>query len=187
MEVAIFSLFGSFVVAGAAIWTNRSNNKAADQRRKDDQAAEDARRKADDDRRERERLEQLQREDWARQRKAVADCIRKMRETEAKRAAVPNNLQKLQILFEQYSVHLQDLDLEVTHPEVCKCLEEWSKTIVETDRSLRKYRSINGVKGWPEEIVVVKDVCPEALQRSAKAHLHFLYDYDQQKMKKPQR
>ncbi|MER0082189.1 hypothetical protein ABRP84_08795 [Corynebacterium sp. KPL2861] len=76
--VAVITLVGVLVTTW---WNNKAADKrrradqaTADQRRKDDQAAEDARRKADDDRRERERLEQLQREDWARQRKAVAEC-----------------------------------------------------------------------------------------------------------------
>lgn len=80
--VALIALFGVVV---ATWWNNKAADKrrrddqtVADKRRRDDQAAEDARRKADDARRERERLEQLQREDWARQRRAVADCLREI-------------------------------------------------------------------------------------------------------------
>lgn len=73
--VALIALGGVLVNNRAAEKRRRADQVAADQRRKDDQAAEDARRKADDDRRERERLEQLQREDWARQRRVVAKCI----------------------------------------------------------------------------------------------------------------
>ncbi|MBV7292362.1 hypothetical protein [Corynebacterium sp. TAE3-ERU16] len=69
--VSIIALIGVLIATG---W----NNKAADRRRREDQVAEDARRKADDDRRERERREQLQREDWERQRRAVADCVREI-------------------------------------------------------------------------------------------------------------
>jgi len=82
--VALVALVGVLVTTW---WNNRAADKrrradqaAADQRRKDDQAAEDARRKADDDRRERERREQLRREDWTRQRRAVADCISVVKE-----------------------------------------------------------------------------------------------------------
>lgn len=74
--VALIALIGVLVTTW---WYNR----AADKRRKDDQAAEDARHKADDDRRERERREQLRREDWERQRRAVADCIREITKSAA--------------------------------------------------------------------------------------------------------
>lgn len=73
--VALIALGGVLINNQAAEKRRRKDQAAADQRRQEDQAAEDARRKADDDRREQERLEQLQREDWARQRQVVANCI----------------------------------------------------------------------------------------------------------------
>ncbi|MDK4325976.1 hypothetical protein [Corynebacterium propinquum] len=193
MIVAIISLVGSIMVAGAALWTNASSNRAADQRRKDDQAAaderrradqatEDDRRKADDNRRERERREQLQREDYAHQRRAVTEYIRKMRAAEAERRAGPEDLEKYQQLFERYKDYLKDLELEVTHPEVCKCLEEWLERIDEAAKRLRKFRANFGGKGLPsEDITYVIEECPEDLQRSAKEHLHIPYDYNQLK------
>lgn len=108
--VALVALVGVLVTTG---WNNKAADKrrradleAADKRRKEDQAAEDARRKADDDRRERERSEDrkssvskleaeqnFQYEKWlmqlvvqekARQRQAVADFFREIREAERK-------------------------------------------------------------------------------------------------------
>ena len=82
--VALIALGGVLINNRAAEKRRRADQAAADQRRKDDQAAEDTRRKADDDRRERERQDALLREDYARQRKAVADCLRSIRESEAR-------------------------------------------------------------------------------------------------------
>lgn len=131
-------------------------------------------------RRDRERLEQVRREDYASQRRAVSECIRKMREAEATRASGPEDLEKYQQLFERYKDYLKDLDLDVTHPEVCKCLEEWLAKNDEAAGSLRKFRQINEGKGLPsKEITYVINGCPEGLQRSAKEHLHISYDYDQ--------
>ena len=128
-------------------------------------------------RRDRERREQLQREDYERQRLAVANCIRKLRETEAKRKAFPPDLDKLQNLFDQYRYYLKNLGLDVTHPEVCKCLEECFEKIGEAESTLWEFRRINEGKGWPTSAVTnVIEECPEALHRSAKEHLYFPYD-----------
>lgn len=175
--VALIALGGVFINNRAAEKRRQADQRAADQRRREDQADEDARRKADDDRRERERREQLQREDYERQRRAVADCIRKLRETEAERKAFPPDLDKLQNLFDQYRYYLKNLDLDVTHPEVCKCLEECFEKIDKAESILWKFRRINGGKGWPTSAVTnVIEECPEALHRSAREHLHFPYD-----------
>lgn len=131
-------------------------------------------------RRDRERLEQVRREDYASQRRAVSECIRKMREAEATRASGPEDLEKYRQLFKRYEDYLKDLNLDVTHPEVCKCLEEWLARNDEAAGSLRKFRQINEGKGLPsKEITYVINGCPEDLQRSAKEHLHISYDYSQ--------
>lgn len=59
---------------GAADQRHRASIKAPEQQERDDH--------------EQERLEQLQREDWTRQRRAVAECIRKI----TKAAAMVNEL-----------------------------------------------------------------------------------------------
>ena len=73
MSQSTASLIVSFIALTGVLVTTWWNNWAADKRRREDQLAEEARRQADVDRREQERLEQLRREDWARQRRAVAD------------------------------------------------------------------------------------------------------------------
>lgn len=137
--VAIVALVGVLVTTW---WNNRAADKrrradqvAADQRRKDDQAAEDARRKADDDRRERERREQLQREDWARQRKAVADCTGAIFtaaqgvhdaiiQLQRDKPMVPldtvlaEKAMALGRFYREAAAHLNQCDLEVTQPHV---------------------------------------------------------------------
>lgn len=150
--VALVALFGVLVTTW---WNNREADKrrradqaTADQRRKDDQAAEDARRKADDDRRERERLEQLRREDRARQRKAVADCVSgifsEMRRTgteileyqltdTADKGAI---LEKWCIAQETFywtaTTYLNACDLEITEPMVADEIENvWKAVEVE--------------------------------------------------------
>lgn len=129
------SLLVALVALVGVLVTTWWNNKAADQRRKDDQAAENARRKADDDRRERERLEQLQREDWARQRKAVAECIgaiftaaQGVRDAiiQLQRDKPMVSLDKVLIekamalgrFYREAAAHLNQCDLEVTQPHV---------------------------------------------------------------------
>ncbi|AGU14402.1 hypothetical protein CARG_01025 [Corynebacterium argentoratense DSM 44202] len=129
------SLLVALVALVGVLVTTWWNNKAADQRRKDDQAAENARRKADDDRRERERLEQLQREDWARQRKAVAECIgaiftaaQGVRDAiiqlQRDKPMVPLDkvlVEKAMALgrfYREAAAHLNQCDLEVTQPHV---------------------------------------------------------------------
>lgn len=111
------------------------DRQAEEKRRRDDQAAEDARRKADDDRRERERREQLQREDWARQRKAVADCTGAiftaaqgvhdaLIQLQRDKPMVPLDtvlVEKAMALgrfYREAAAHLNQCDLEVTQPHV---------------------------------------------------------------------
>lgn len=76
------SLLVAFIALFGVLVTTWWNNKRADRRRLADQAAEDARRKAEEERLERERQRQWQREDWARQRYAVADCIKAIHKAE---------------------------------------------------------------------------------------------------------
>ncbi|WP_406605526.1 hypothetical protein [Corynebacterium kroppenstedtii] len=80
MSQSTASLIVSFIALTGVLVTTWWNNWAADKRRREDQLAEEARRQADVDRREQERLEQLRREDWARQRRAVADCVAVLRD-----------------------------------------------------------------------------------------------------------
>lgn len=137
--VALVALVGVLVTTW---WNNKAADKrrradqaAADQRRKDDQAAEDARRKADDDRRERERLEQLQGEDWERQRKAVADCtgaiftaaqgvhdaviqVQRDKPTVPLDTVLVEKAMALGRFYREAAAHLNQCDLEVTQPHV---------------------------------------------------------------------
>ena len=111
------------------------DRQAEEKRRRDDQAAEDARRKADDDRREQERREQLQREDWSRQRKAVADCtgaiftasqgvhdsLIQLQRNEPMVSLDRVLVEKAMALgrfYREAAAHLNQCDLEVTQPHV---------------------------------------------------------------------
>lgn len=147
------SLLVALIALGGVLVTTWWNNKAADKRRRDDQAAEDARRKADDDRRERERREQLQREDWARQRKAVADCTGAIFtaaqgvhdaviQVQRDKPLVPLDtvlVEKARALgwfYREAAAHLNQCDLEVTQPHVSEqiakvwaCIEHDQKVL----------------------------------------------------------
>lgn len=159
------AIISSIVAIGSVVYNNRKT---------------DQRREVDDKRRDRERLEQVRREDYASQRRAVSEYVRKMREVETERRAGPADLPKYSQLFERYRDYLEDLDLEITHPEVRKCLEEWQRKNDEAASKLLKFRYDHGGRGLPpDEITYVIYDCPEDLQRSAKEHLHIPYDYDQ--------
>lgn len=165
--VALIALVGVLVTTW---WNNKAADKrrradqaAADQRRKDDQAAEDARRKADDDRRERERLEQLQREDWARQRKAVAECIRQITNSAAlvsERAAAAHldggggveqgkliKAVELTRFNVEATSQLALLDIEVTQPHVRAQVHALWEQIVSDYRPLLEARNRGG-QAW---------------------------------------
>jgi len=159
------AIISPIVAIGSVVYNNRKT---------------DQRREADDNRRDRERLEQVRREDYASQRRAVSECVRKMREAETKRRAGAEDLQKYSQLFYRYRDYLEDLDLEITHPEVRKCLEEWQMKNDKAASELLDFRYNLGGRGLPSnEITYVIYDCPEDLQRSAKKHLHIPYDYDQ--------
>ncbi|MDO5029958.1 MAG: hypothetical protein Q4E11_05165 [Corynebacterium sp.] len=138
----------------------KAEQDAADQRRKADQAAEDARRKADDDRRERERLEQLQREDWARQRRAVADCIREITKSAAlvsERAAAVHtqgdrDIERAKLVkaveLARFNVEATNqltlLDIEITQPHVSAQLHVLWEQIVNDYQPLAEAQKRGG-------------------------------------------
>ena len=141
------AIISSIVAIGSVVYNNRKT---------------DQRREVDDKRRDRERLEQVRREDYASQRRAVSEYVRKMREVETERRAGPADLPKYSQLFERYRDYLEDLDLEITHPEVRKCLEEWQRKNDEAASKLLKFRYDHGGRGLPpDEITYVIYDCPE--------------------------
>ena len=158
------SLLVALIALGGVLVTTWWNNKAADKRRRDDQAAEDARRKADDDRRERERREQLQREDRARQRKAVADCIREISKAAAlvteRVAAVHLNGNGEQgklvkaIELTRFNIEASNqltlLDIEVTQPDVSAEIYALWEQIASDYRPLLEARSRGG-QAWTDQ------------------------------------
>lgn len=161
--VALIALGGVLINNQAAEKRRRADQDAADQRRKDDQAAEDARRKADDDRRERERREQLQREDWARQRKAVADCIREITKSAAlvsERAVaahldVSGSVEQGKLIkaveLTRFNVEatsqLTLLDVEITQPHVSAQLKALWEQIASDYQPLLEARNRGG-QAW---------------------------------------
>ena len=141
------AIISSIVAIGSVVYNNRKT---------------DQRREVDDKRRDRERLEQVRREDYASQRRAVSEYVRKMREVETERRAGPADLPKYSQLFERYRDYLEDLDLEITHPEVRKCLEEWQRKNDEAASKLLKFRHDDGGRGLSaDEITYVIYDCPE--------------------------
>ena len=159
------AIISPIVAIGSVVYNNRKT---------------DQRREVDDKRRDRERLEQVRREDYASQRRSVSECVRKMRQAETERRDGPQLLENYSQLHDRYKDYLENLDLEVTHPEVRKCLEEWQKKNDEAASELLDLRSDLGGRGSPgQKTIDVINGCPEDLQRSAKEHLHISYDYDQ--------
>lgn len=168
--VAIIALVGVLIATG---WNNCAADKrrihdqsAADERRKEDQAAEDTRRKADDDRRERERLEQLQREDWTRQRRAVADCIRAITKAativserattaamqeggDAEYGKIVKAIELTHFNVEATS-QLTLLDIEITQPHVKAKLEAlWNQ--IKSDYQPLQDARIRGGQAWIDQ------------------------------------
>lgn len=171
----------------------RADQAAADQRRKDDQAAEDTRRKADDDRRERERQDALLREDYARQRKAVADCLRSIRESEAradggtrdklfsdlpryqKQSKARNELDLEGVsLRENFYVEcltaVRILELEVTQPALCESIARLTSTLGSEIQTLNEKRD----KDWNEYVLLIRRSC--ALTTGMQTRLNDLID-----------
>lgn len=169
--VALIALVGVLV-------TTWWNNKAADKRRRADQASEDARRKADDDRRERERQDTLLREDYARQRRAVADCVRSIRESEARadggtreklisdfsryqnQGTARNELDLERVsLRENFYVEcltaVRNLELEVTHPVLRESIAKLTSRLGSEIHTL----NIERAKGWDGYIQLISTGC----------------------------
>lgn len=160
------------------------NNWCADERRRKDQQAEDARRKAEDDRRDRERREQFQREDSARQRRAVVQChanIYEASRTEQARrdeflAKNPNidedeklwaHAIALNGFYQRAKIAIEDCEIEVSEPEV---LDSLHKLWVVVDDAERFLNSNGEAEDYPhvspifDEIVTRSPDLLEALQ-----------------------
>lgn len=145
MTESIISLIGSTLVALGALCGVFVNNKKADERRKKDQQAENGRRKDEDERRDQERREQLRREDWARQRKAVAECVAVFRDefpelgnlyvsiendTEVADSAFLRYMAKGKQLLAFYRKIVRSLNvatIEVSNPRVKRALDQLMK------------------------------------------------------------
>ena len=191
--VALIALGGVLINNRAAEKRRRADQAAADQRRKDDQAAEDTRRKADDDRRERERQDALLREDYARQRKAVADCLRSIRESEARadggtRDKLFSDLPRYQTqskarneldlegvsLRENFYVEcltaVRILELEVTQPALCESIARLTSTLGSEIQTLNEKRD----KDWNEYVLLIRRSC--ALTTGMQTRLNDLID-----------
>lgn len=191
--VALIALGGVLINNRAAEKRRRADQAAADQRRKDDQAAEDTRRKADDDRRERERQDALLREDYARQRKAVADCLRSIRESEAradggtrdklfsdlpryqKQSKARNELDLEGVsLRENFYVEcltaVRILELEVTQPALCESIARLTSTLGSEIQTLNEKRD----KDWNEYVLLIRRGC--ALTTGMQTRLNDLID-----------
>lgn len=144
----------------------QTEQDAADKRRRADQAAEDARRKADNDQRERERREQLQREDWARQRRAVADCIREITKAAAfvTERAMAENVQgggdieraklikavELERFIVEATSQLNLLDIEITQPHVSAQVDALWGQLISDYEPLREARDRGG-QAWVDQ------------------------------------
>lgn len=191
--VALIALGGVLINNRAAEKRRRADQAAADQRRKDDQAAEDTRRKADDDRRERERQDALLREDYARQRKAVADCLRSIRESEAradggtrdklfsdlpryqKQSKARNELDLEGVsLRENFYVEcltaVRILELEVTQPALCESIARLTSTLGSEIQTFNEKRD----KDWNEYVLLIRRSC--ALTTGMQTRLNDLID-----------
>lgn len=191
--VALIALGGVLINNRAAEKRRRADQAAADQRRKDDQAAEDTRRKADDDRRERERQDALLREDYARQRKAVADCLRSIRDSEAradggtrdklfsdlpryqKQSKARNELDLEGVsLRENFYVEcltaVRILELEVTQPALCESIARLTSTLGSEIQTLNEKRD----KDWNEYVLLIRRSC--ALTTGMQTRLNDLID-----------
>lgn len=189
--VALIALGGVLINNRAAEKRRRADQAAADQRRKDDQAAEDTRRKADDDRRERERQGALLREDYARQRKAVADCLRSIRESEARadggtRDKLFSDLPR----YQKQSKARNELDLEgvslrenfyvecltavrileLELPALCESIARLTSTLGSEIQTLNEKRD----KDWNEYVLLIRRSC--ALTTGMQTRLNDLID-----------
>ncbi|WP_306515185.1 hypothetical protein [Corynebacterium sp.] len=148
LVVALIALLGVILNNWWADKRRVKDQKEADKRRKDDQAAEDARRKADDNRREWEQLEQLERNEQARQRQAIANCVKaiflEMQKTsnDMLQFQLNDRTQDDQLVHEKWmtslegfywsaTMHLNLCDLEITEELVADCIGEVWKAVEE--------------------------------------------------------
>ena len=150
------------------------SNWKADKRRDIDQAKTEEWREIDNKTREKERFEQIEIEDYARQRRAVSDCIRKMRKAKTEAEERPVSPNKYMTLFNRYEEYIQELDLEITQHEMRKCVEKWKANISDAREKYQTYVvNTAGRGGFPPMVIAsVKDSCPNELLLSAKENLH---------------
>lgn len=186
----IVSLIALCGVIATTWWNNNAADKrrkedqdVADQRRRDDQAAEDRRRKADDDRRDQERLEQLQREDWTRQRLAVAHCIKELtraastvteQATTVHLSENPSAEQAklvkavaLSKFFVDATAQMTLLDLEITQHHVSEQIGKLWDVLVQDAKKLNDSR-IQGDQTWISTALTMDPLSDEALHQIRK-------------------
>lgn len=161
MSQSIVSLLVAGIALVGVLVTTWWNNRSADRRRRDDQEAEDMRRRREEVRRGQERQDRLLREDFARQRRAVADFIKNLREAEstadgATRKKMFANLRRFQTNKsvreeldlvrvshrEEFYVNcltaLQTLELEIQHPAVMVSIKKFLPLSVRKFRLLKR-------------------------------------------------
>lgn len=200
MSQSIVSLLVAGIALVGVLVTTWWNNRSADRRRRDDQEAEDMRRRREEVRREQERQDRLLREDFARQRRAVADFIKNLREAEstadgATRKKMFANLRRFQTNKsareeldlvrvshrEEFYVNcltaLQTLELEIQHPAVMVSIKKFFAVIGAEIQAFEAIRDEN----WDEYVVSVSSTaalsedlqtCLNELITQAKNFLH---------------
>lgn len=223
--VALIALGGVLINNRAAEKRRDSDQQAADKRRKDDQAAEDARRKADDDRRERERSEdrklsvskleaeqkfqdkkwskQLVVQEKARQRQAVSDFFREIREAESKLDSFSREIIlssttfdsfnerdfklrrafKKEDFYEDILAAVQRLEMEITQKEVSLAVANLTKILGKELSEFTNMRD-NDFEKWLEQcgnFVALGEPLQRAmnsLRSAARNHLHPIHLID---------
>lgn len=200
MSQSIVSLLVAGIALVGVLVTTWWNNRSADRRRRDDQEAEDMRRRREEERKEQERQDRLLREDFARQRRAVADFIKNLREAEstadgATRKKMFANLRRFQTNKsareeldlervshrEEFYVNcltaLQTLELEIQHPAVMVSIKKFFAVIGAEIQAFEAKRDEN----WDEYVVSVSgaaalsedlQTCLNELITQAKKYLH---------------
>jgi len=200
MSQSIVSLLVAGIALVGVLVTTWWNNRSADRRRRDDQEAEDMRRRREEVRRGQERQDRLLREDFARQRRAVADFIKNLREAEstadgATRKKMFANLRRFQTNKsvreeldlvrvshrEEFYVNcltaLQTLELEIQHPAVMVSIKKFFAVIGAEIQAFEAKRDEN----WDDYVVSVSDTaalsadlqtCLNELIAQAKKYLH---------------
>ncbi|MCS5478413.1 hypothetical protein NYP18_01955 [Corynebacterium sp. YIM 101645] len=144
----------------AAEQQRREENARAGVQRREDFERDEQRRQQERDDHESERLEQLQREDWARQRRAVADCVREITKASAlvsERAAGVHlhdngttehaklvKAVELTHFYVEATNQLTLLDIEITQPHVSAQLGVLWEQLVSDYRPLLDARNRGG-------------------------------------------